>query len=477
MPYENSPLLPQNESTIITLEYGLKTKPETSIYDRFTPARKRMILTLVSLAGMIPLFVIGSFVPCIPQISRDLHTTGSVVNLAVSFYMVSGAIGNLTWSTYAGFYGRRPIYLIVLPIFAAGSVGAAFARSASELIIFRVVQAFGGGGGMSVGAGVISDIYGVEQRGAAMGIFFAASLMGPSLAPIVGGLAARYASWRVLQFALGLCGASLFAAVLLLLPETSWPRTRGIDKFHEAGEPIDTWRTWLRNPFMHISIFRSPNVLAVCLAGAFTLSANFALLIPLSYTIGARYNIKNEVLIGALLLPGGLGSALGAPLAGRLSDRTLVGWREKRNGRRVPEDRLRAALPGALILVPVSVLLSGVFTRYVEGTTGLLLNMACLFVSGIGADVVLTPIAAYNLDILHRRSAEAYAVTSALRHCITALATASFLPLINGVGVLATNAIAATVAWIGFVLLCIAIRYGERMRAWVDVGYSIESEY
>jgi len=160
-----------------------------------------------------------------------------------------------------------------------------------------------------------------------------------------------------------------------------------------------------------------------------------------------------------------------------MSDRVVVQWRKKRNGCLVPEDRLRAALPGALILLPLSVLLSGVFTHYVPGTLGLALNMGCIFVSGIGADVVLTPIAAYNVDILHGRSAEAFAVTSALRHCITALATASFLPLINSVGVLATDSIAAGVAWMSFALLWITIHYGERMRAWKDVGFSIESEH
>jgi len=472
MPHEDSPLLPKSKGTR-TLEYGLPMRTETSIYDRFTPGRKRIILALVSLAGMIPLFVIGSFVPCIPQISRDLNTTGTVINLAVSCYMVSGAMGNLTWSTYAGFYGRRPVYLIVLPIFVMGSLGVSLAQSARQLMLWRVVQAFGGGGGMSVGAGVISDIYRLEERGAAMGFFFAASLLGPSLSPILGGLAARYASWRVLQLALGICGAALFVLVLMFLPETSWPRARGIDKLREAGGPIDTRWCWLRNPLRNISILRSPNVLLACLAGAFALSANFTLLIPLSYTIGARYNIQNEVVIGALLLPGGLGSALGAPIAGRISDQVVVRWRERRNGHWVPEDRLRAALPGALLLLPLSVLLSGVFTHYVPGTTGLVLNMMCLFISGLGADVVLTPIAAYNVDILHGRSAEAFAVTSALRHCITALATASFLPLINNVGVLATDAIAAGVAWGSFVLLLITIGYGERMRGWVDVGYSV----
>lgn len=52
MTNETSPLLPENRSTHC-VEYGLPKKTE-STYDRFTPARKRMILALVSLAGMIP---------------------------------------------------------------------------------------------------------------------------------------------------------------------------------------------------------------------------------------------------------------------------------------------------------------------------------------------------------------------------------------------------------------------------------------
>jgi MFS family permease len=56
-----------------------------------------------------------------------------------------------------------------------GSLGVALARNIQQLLLFRVVQAFGGGGGMSIGAGVISDIYRTEQRGTAMGVFFAVS--------------------------------------------------------------------------------------------------------------------------------------------------------------------------------------------------------------------------------------------------------------------------------------------------------------
>ena len=72
-----------------------------------------------------------------------------------------------------------------------------------------------------------------------------------------------------------------------------------------------------------------------------------------------------------------------APLSGHLSDRLIVYYRTKR-GAWSPEDRLRVTLPGALTLVPLSVLISGLLTEYVPGTLGLVLNLICLFVSGFG---------------------------------------------------------------------------------------------
>jgi MFS family permease len=75
---------------------------------------------------------------------------------------------------------------------------------------------------------------------------------------------------------------------------------------------------------------------------------------------------------------------VGAPLSGHISDRLVVYYRKKRGGEWYPEDRLRAALPGALILVPLSVLLSGLLTEYVPGTLGLVLNLVCLFMNGLG---------------------------------------------------------------------------------------------
>ena len=71
--------------------------------------------------------------------------------------------------------GRKPVYMICLPLLCIGSFGTAFSRNISNLMMWRFVQAFGASPGVSVGGGVISDIYKLEERGTAMGTYFAVS--------------------------------------------------------------------------------------------------------------------------------------------------------------------------------------------------------------------------------------------------------------------------------------------------------------
>ncbi|KAJ7728010.1 MFS general substrate transporter [Mycena maculata] len=464
-----------------------------AVYRRFTTSQKRTISALVSCSALIPLFAGGSFIPSVPEIARDLNSTPKVISLAVSISIFSSAFGSMVFATYSSFYGRRLMYLYGLPLLCIGSLGVGTATHIPELLFWRFVQAFGSSGGMSVGGGVIADIYKLTERGTAMGIFFAAALLGNALAPIVGGWVSHYASWRYLQLGLFACGGILWLAMLLHLPETSHPGTTGLEKLFNAGpksrdveseqhpDPEASLATerhpfhwvWL-NPFACLWFLRSPNVVLMSLASTAVLVTEYGLQVPMAYTIGVRYGITNEALIGACFIPLGLGNILGAPLGGWVSDRIVIRGRTKRGGVWVPEDRLHGAQIGAALLVPLSILASGLATTFVPGRLGLALNLICFFVNGLGVDTVLGPTAAYCVDILHSRSAEVMAAGAGLRSVLMAAAVAGILPSIERNGVLVTDVLAAGIAWLSFLTIWLVIRYGDHMRAWIDVGYSTQ---
>ncbi|KAI0085893.1 major facilitator superfamily domain-containing protein [Irpex rosettiformis] len=456
---EQTPLLADNE---------VQTK-HNAVYNRFTKTQKRTILFLIALAGLSPLFISGSFIPSIPQIAKDLGTTGAIVNIAVSLSIITNALGSLLWASYSSYYGRKPIYLLTLSVQCLGSLGVASARSVPTLLAWRIVQAFGSSSGLSVGMGVIGDIYKIEERGTASGVFFAAVLLGPALAPLVGGITAHYYSWRIMQL-----GLSLFALICLILtiflqPETSQPGARGIDKAREKGEKDGL--VYL-NPFKSLWLLRSPNIALPALEGAFVLISDYTLIVPIAYTIGKKYDITNEAIVGALCIPLGLGNCIGAPLSGMLSDRILIAARNKRGGAWVPEDRLRASLIGAALFVPCSILFEGIILHFVDGNVGLVLICICFFFNGLGVDFVLSPLSAYNVDILHDRSAEVIAASMAFRSMLISGSVVLILPAIETFGVLATNTAIAVLCWIGFTFTLSTIKYGDRMRAWVDLGFS-----
>ncbi|KAF8519865.1 major facilitator superfamily domain-containing protein [Gautieria morchelliformis] len=466
-----------SETTPLLVDSAQEQSRSQDVYDRFTTTQKRVITTVISVAGIIGPFASGCFVPCVPEIAKDLNTTGTIINYTVGVYIFTCALGSLLWAPYAGFYGRQPVYLASLPLVCVGSLCAAASGSVAQLVIGRIIQGLGASCVLSVGAATISDVYRLEERGTAMGVFFGTILFGPTLAPLMGGVMATYASWRAMQLFIFSMGLTALISVAVFLPETSHPGTRGIDNLilqERFGQPLKRpkWRMVWLNPFKPLRILQGPVILFVALASGFSLMAFYVLMIPLSYTLGPRYGITNPAIIGACFFPSGIGSMIGAYTAGRLADRAVIEGRLRREGKWVPEDRLRATLSGALILLPLSVLIFGLTTQFVPGKFGLMINLVCVFINGVGIDIVLSPSATYLVDVLRAQSAEAMGVYSAFRNVFSAIACAGVLPMINGVGLVPTNALTALLAWFAFGLLWITIRYGEELRAWLDVGYT-----
>ena len=80
-------------------------------------------------------------------------------------------------------------------------------------------------------------------------------------------------------------------------------------------------------------------------------------------------------------------SLVGAPIAGIISDRTVIWWRNKRKGTWYPEDRLRASLIPLALMVPLPVIAFGLINKFVDGSVGLFTSLLCLFINGIGVSI------------------------------------------------------------------------------------------
>lgn len=93
-------------------------------------------------------------------------------------------------------YGRRIILNIATTAFVLFQIGCALAPNMSALIVFRLITGMGGSACLTIGGGVVSDLFEPEQRGVAMSVFQFGPLFGPVIGPICGGFIAEGAGWR-----------------------------------------------------------------------------------------------------------------------------------------------------------------------------------------------------------------------------------------------------------------------------------------
>lgn len=164
--------------------------------------------------------------------------SSSLINIAIpkmqSFFGVT--LSDITWVLTAytlamgaivplsGFLsetiGTKKLYIISLGMFTLGSVLCGMAWSNNAMIVFRIIQAMGGGLMQPVGMTIIYMIFPVEERGKALGIWGIGAMCAPALGPTLGGYIITSLDWRLLFYInvpIGIIGV-IFA--MLLLQET-----------------------------------------------------------------------------------------------------------------------------------------------------------------------------------------------------------------------------------------------------------------
>ncbi|MBM7867851.1 DHA2 family efflux MFS transporter permease subunit [Heliobacterium gestii] len=139
--------------------------------------------------------------------------------ILTAYMLVSGAV--IPIMSYLGDnYGYRALYAYCLAAFTAGSLLCGLAWNNESLIVFRVIQALGGGLIQPASMALMFRFVPKEKMGMAMGLFGLSIAVAPSIGPSLGGFIVEDYSWRwlfMINVPLGVLG---FVLCQTLLPET-----------------------------------------------------------------------------------------------------------------------------------------------------------------------------------------------------------------------------------------------------------------
>src|SRR5260221_4677606 len=104
----------------------------------------KLAIILAMAVAMAPL-AIDTYLPSFPYIAETMHIDINTLGLSVSVYMFGLAIGQFFGGPLSDCWGRAKVMLLGLSLFILASLLLTFSNNLTELLILRVLQAFGGG--------------------------------------------------------------------------------------------------------------------------------------------------------------------------------------------------------------------------------------------------------------------------------------------------------------------------------------------
>ncbi|MBV9833812.1 MAG: multidrug effflux MFS transporter [Alphaproteobacteria bacterium] len=192
------------------------------------PRSGSFIVLLVALASFGPLSM-SIYTPVLPIVGASIGATPDDVKLTLTTYMLGFAAGQLFFGPLSDRFGRRPVLLVGLFLFALTSAGCALAGSIGQLLALRVLQGLSACAGSVISRALTRDTYEFSELPRVMSWISIGVNVAPAIAPLIGGHLGEWFGWQATFWALSVFAMTLFAIVALGVGETNKHRAASLN--------------------------------------------------------------------------------------------------------------------------------------------------------------------------------------------------------------------------------------------------------
>jgi MFS transporter, DHA1 family, multidrug resistance protein len=191
------------------------------------PGSLLLILFVGGLVAVGPLST-DMYIPALPAIRIGFNSTVTLVQLTFSVFLVGFAIGQLIVGPLGDRFGRRPVLLGGMALYAVTSLAAGLAPSVEWLIVLRFFQAFGAASAWVLSRAIVRDLHPPEETTRIIG--YTTGIMGAlsALVPTTGGLLAQTLGWQAIFFAIAGFSLVYLVVIALWFDETTTPNRDAI---------------------------------------------------------------------------------------------------------------------------------------------------------------------------------------------------------------------------------------------------------
>ncbi len=281
------------------------------------PASARQHLALAFLLAALPSigpFAIDAYLPALQEIATEFDVSIAVVQQTLTAYILPFALMTLWHGAISDSFGRKNIILIMMALFAGGTLCCAFSWNIESMLFFRALQGITAGAGMVVGRAVVRDLLEGAEAQRLMGMVAITFALAPAVAPVIGGWLHVWFGWRSIFIFLAILSAGIWAWAWRAMPETL-PRER-----RQPFKPGQLFSGF-------VNVLRSGPFLALGFALAFGFSGIFLYIVSAPVFLMQHIGVSETAflwLFGPMTAGMMLGVFLSNRMAGKYSARQTI---------------------------------------------------------------------------------------------------------------------------------------------------------
>lgn len=363
--------------------------------------------------------------------------------------------------------GRRPAYVACFIIYILANIGLALQSNYVAPMILRAVQSAGSSGTVALSNGCAGDIVTSSERGTYIAYASISSVLGTSLAPILGGVLSQYLGWKSVFWFLTIFAGVYFLPLMLFFPETcrkvvgdgtvpppKWNQSitgylREKERIRSGTlvDPVqqayvtENYRLRFPNPFSTLVIVADKEAGLILFSQGLVLACFYAISAGVPSQYKEIYNFS-DLELGFVFLPMSVGTIVSAFTTGKMVD-----WNYRKHARRhglpvvrnrqedlsnfpIEKVRLQVALP--LLYVGAATVIAYGWALHYEAN--LAVPLVLVFVLGYSVNAANQCMSILMVDIWPGRPATATAAANLVRCSLGAASSAVVIPMLNKLG-------------------------------------------
>lgn len=178
------------------------------------------------------------YVPALPQIVKEFHTTKAFANSTIMFFTLGMAVSVLFTGVLSNYLGRKKVLDGSVLLFGFTALLIIFSPNIQTMMVLRFIQGSACGGIIVVQRLILKDIMTEQEQVYASGMLATGAILSPAIAPSIGALIMKTWSWHVCFLFSAILGGTLVVLSNLYIAETN---TNKISSFPRIKNLLSTY--------------------------------------------------------------------------------------------------------------------------------------------------------------------------------------------------------------------------------------------